>query len=163
MHFYTVEVFQPFLERLLPGVSCEDIFKVTVISDSYDFDIQAHHKVQDILNEILTDDEQELIAIEFNEDFFPMSLCYNEELEEDLEEDIPTAKLLEEFPDDNEPYEISFDGLPRIERDMTIQDYIQASYTLGDREMEALQVRINIMISPDEVEYMNFETNTTAH
>ncbi len=162
MHFYTVEVFQPFLERLLPGVSCEDIFKVTVISDNYKFDIEAHHAVQDVIYEILTDDEQELIAIEFNEDFFPMSLCYDEDLEEELDEDTSTAKLLEEFPDD-EPYEISFDGLPRIERDMTIQDYIQSSYTLGDREMEALQVRINIMISPDEAEYMNFETNTTVH
>lgn len=156
MHFFTVEVFQPFLERLLPGVSCEDIFKVTVISDNYDFDIQAHHEVQDILNEMLTSEEQEDIAVEFSEDFFPTSLCYEEEEEEEDEEEFEELSY-------NENYEIAIDGLPRIERNLTINDFIQATYTLGDLQMEALQVRINILISPEAASYIDFDTIKTVH
>ena len=161
MHFYTVEVYQPFLERLLPGVSCEDLFKITVVSDSYEHDIEAHVAAQDIINEMLTDDEREDIAIEYNEDFFPLSLCYDEE--DLLEDDDTSMDEPVEILSNDEPYEISFDGLPRIERDMTIHDLIEASYTLGDVEMEALQFRINIMVTPDTIEYINFETNTTVH
>jgi len=163
MHFYTVEVYQPFLERLLPGVSCEDLFKITVVSDSYDYDIEAHVAAQDIINEILTDDERKDIAIEYNEDFFPLSLCYDEEdLLEDDNEDTSSIEPIEMLSS-NDTFDISFDGVPRVEQDITIHDLIEASYTLGDVEMEALQFRINIMVTPDTIEYINFETNTTVH
>lgn len=160
MYFYSVEVFQPFLERLLPGISCEDLFKVTVLSDTYKYDLEAHHAVQDLINELLVPEEQENIAIQFNEDYFPVSLCYDEE-ELAENEVIDEEELNAIFADDS--YEISIDGLPRTERDLTIHDYIQTSYTLGDAEMEALQVRINVIISPEAAEFIDFETNTTVH
>jgi hypothetical protein len=163
MFFYTIEAFQPFLERLLPGISCDDLFKITVISNEYQYDMFAIEAAEEAINELLLTEEQEFLSIEFNPDFYPASVAYGEDTNEEEEELIKELELQELGEEDDNLFQIALDGLPRTERDLTINDYIQLTYVLADEEMHALQLRLNIVTTPEAAELIDFDTNRTVH
>lgn len=152
-YFFTIELFDEVTERLLNEFDCNDFFKLTLVSEMYDFDIQAHLAGEQLLDSILSDDELESLTLEYNPDFFPDTLILSDDIEEESD-----LELLDDID-----FNITIDGLPHTETNLEIKDFIMNSYALIDETFESLMLRMNIMIDPDSANSTDFNTNITVH
>lgn len=151
-YFYTIEVFPPFIKNFITDLPTDNIFKVSIISDTFDYDLEVDGYIQAIMTEVF--DEEIDINLSFNPDFFPASLSLEEESE--IEE--------EEIEDEDfENREISFDGLPVIHYEPDFFDFVMNSYIIYDQTEQDILLRANVVIEPATAECINYETNITVH
>lgn len=153
-YFFTLELFDNKLEQILSDLDCSDLFKITLVSDVFDYDTEAQLAGEQILSQILDDDELENLGLEYNPDFFPALLAL--ETLDDVEEAI--EDLTEEID-----FNIAIDGLPHNEKELEMKDFIMNSYSLVDEQFEMLLLRMNILIDPDTANNIDYNTNTTVH
>ena len=158
MYFFIIESFNPFHERLIPSISGKDLFKVSIVSQNFLYDIDAQVELESILNAILTQSELDELTVDYNPDFFPTSV--NEFLFPYLESEEP----LDSMELNDNAFAIGDDGLPVMnDQQPQIEDFIQATYIISDDVAETIALRACVIVDPATSNTIDFLTNTTVH
>lgn len=153
MYFYTIEAFDSKISNFAPDIDTSQISKMTIISEDYEYDIQAHAKLEEILENALSV-EISNFDIDLNPMYFPSNADISDEelaMSILLEEDIEHFNLHTNFFNDEE------DNLP------TFFDLMMASYNLVDDSMDTIEVRGAVLTTPSNYQYINFDQDIMVH
>lgn len=167
MHYFILETNQPLTDAIIPEASSLGISRISMVSKQYKYDIEAHSKLDAIVDVIVDGDNRQNVVLTFNPLFFPDSLSGIEDIEEEFAEEL---KELDTYgpPEtgNNVNFMEAFDPSQPLDYEPPIvepEDLIQCIYILNDDAMEYPLMLGRVILNENYVPFVDFENNVTVH